>query len=63
MPRGQTCGSINLAFSTQLAICRPIHIIMKATKRKGWLAMDQNKLKQEAAQRAAEFVEDGMTIG
>ena len=25
--------------------------------------MDQNKLKQEAAQRAAEFVEDGMTIG
>lgn len=36
---------------------------MKATKRKGWLAMDQNKLKQEAAQRAAEFVEDGMTIG
>ena len=25
--------------------------------------MDQNKLKQEAAQRVAEFVEDGMTIG
>ena len=25
--------------------------------------MDQDKLKQEAAQKAAEFVEDGMTIG